>query len=55
MSEPDADRAALNEDLADLYDNAPFGYLSTAADGTTFGATFPREGASARPPVSAGS
>jgi sigma-B regulation protein RsbU (phosphoserine phosphatase) len=31
ITEPDAD-----EDLADLYENAPFGYLSTSADGTIF-------------------
>jgi sigma-B regulation protein RsbU (phosphoserine phosphatase) len=28
--------AALYEDLADLYNNAPFGYLSIASDGTIF-------------------
>lgn len=28
--------ANLSEDLADLYENAPFGYLSTSPDGTIF-------------------
>jgi sigma-B regulation protein RsbU (phosphoserine phosphatase) len=36
MSEPTADPTVISEDLEDLYENAPFGYLSTAADGTIF-------------------
>jgi phosphoserine phosphatase RsbU/P len=36
MSEPAQDPTDLIEDLEDLYENAPFGYLSTAADGTIF-------------------
>ena len=36
MSEPGADPSIITEDLEDLYENAPFGYLSTAADGTIF-------------------
>ena len=36
MSEPGADPSVISEDLEDLYENAPFGYLSTAADGTIF-------------------
>lgn len=37
MSEPPEDRSSVDrEDLEDLYEHAPFGYLSTAADGTIF-------------------
>ena len=36
MSEPGLDPSVISEDLEDLYENAPFGYLSTAADGTIF-------------------
>jgi sigma-B regulation protein RsbU (phosphoserine phosphatase) len=36
MSKPGADPSVISEDLEDLYENAPFGYLSTAADGTIF-------------------
>jgi sigma-B regulation protein RsbU (phosphoserine phosphatase) len=34
MSEPAEHAFVLSEDLADLYENAPFGYLSISADGT---------------------
>ena len=36
MSEPGSDPSVISEDLEDLYENAPFGYLSIAADGTIF-------------------
>ena len=36
MSEPGADPSVISEDLEDLYENAPFGYLSTTADGRIF-------------------
>jgi len=36
MPEPGADPSVISEDLEDLYENAPFGYLSTAADSTIF-------------------
>ena len=36
MSDPGADPSDIAEDLEDLYENAPFGYLSSAADGTIF-------------------
>jgi sigma-B regulation protein RsbU (phosphoserine phosphatase) len=36
MSEPTPESVGLIEDLEDLYENAPFGYLSTSAAGTIF-------------------
>ena len=36
MSKLGSDPSVISEDLEDLYENAPFGYLSTAADGTIF-------------------
>jgi len=36
MSESTPEHDGLIEDLEDLYENAPFGYLSTSADGTIF-------------------
>jgi phosphoserine phosphatase RsbU/P len=36
MSKLGSEPSVISEDLEDLYENAPFGYLSTAADGTIF-------------------